>query len=288
MSARADPAAPVDLERILREVKGSRKYRHLCDETVRRIASSAARRSSSHRDAVKRTKRKLHQACGAYLAGWDARRAERILDALPAGAGPQVLRSACRQLMAAHASTKERLGMLERLYAAIFEVTGTPASVLDLGCGLHPLALPWMQLPPATRYTAWEIDERIVALVNRFFELAGRKSAVCLCKDLLAQMPTETADIAFLLKVLPGLERQQAGSGLRLLGDLPARFVVVSFPVRSLSGRDRNMPENYAAAMETTLSQLSLPARRIDCDAELVFVVDKARGRDEGTGLRRT
>ena len=52
------------------------------------------------------------------------------------------LKSACRDILTLHSSTRERLPILDRFYRAVFEITGQPASILDLGCGLNPLACP--------------------------------------------------------------------------------------------------------------------------------------------------
>ncbi len=262
-----------DAATIVRQVRRSRKYRHLCEATVARVAAWAISRSTSQKDALKRTKRKLHQVYAAYLQRWDFDRARAILDALPPGADEESLRSACRQIMMLHTSTRERLGLLETMYDSIFEITGPVESVLDIGCGLHPLSLPWMS-PAPLRYRAWDIDERMIELLNCFFAIAHlpREAA---CRDILAEMPTEPADVAFLMKTLPCLERQEVGSGLRVIRELPARFVVVSFPARSLSGRSKNMPQNYATAMEALLAQGPWPAGTIDCGQELIYVVDK-------------
>lgn len=268
----------LDLAAAAAQVKGSRKYRHLCDETVQRIVAWAATRSRTQKEMVARARRKLHQVYGAYLSGWDAEHAGQLLDTLAPGCPEERVRAVCRDVMALHASTRERLPLLDALYGQIFAVTGVPRRVLDLGCGLHPFALPWMGLAPDADYTAWEIDETIVALANRFLRATGRTGGAgrpgrAVCRDVLASEPAEPADLVFLLKMLPCLEQQEKGSGARLLSGLRAPFVVVSFPNESLGGRAKGMRAHYAAVMEQVASGLGGGLVRIEHEPETFYVL---------------
>ncbi|HEY1426462.1 MAG TPA: hypothetical protein VGF50_07305, partial [Caulobacteraceae bacterium] len=56
-----DPAA------VAADVSTARKYAGVAPALVRRIAEAEAPKVKSHAEAVKRAKRKLHQAVGAYL-----------------------------------------------------------------------------------------------------------------------------------------------------------------------------------------------------------------------------
>jgi 16S rRNA (guanine(1405)-N(7))-methyltransferase len=60
--------------------------------------------------------------------------------------------------------------------------------VLDLGCGLNPLALPWMGLPATTRYYACDVDHGQVAFLKGWLALAGQPGQAFVC-NLLAPMP---------------------------------------------------------------------------------------------------
>jgi len=267
-----DIVIPDVAARILR----SPKYRHLCDATVRRMAGWAAARSRSAAEAEKRARRKLHQVYGAYLAQWDASRAAAVLADAPAACEGPALRDTCRRILALHASTRERLALLDGFYERIFAVTGPPARVLDIGCGLHPFALPWMHLPEGCLYRAWEIDRRIVDLANGLFPRTPLPGGKAECRDVLVELPAGPADVCFLLKMLPCLE-QQAGCTERLLRRIPARWIVVSFPTASLSGRDVGMARHYADRFEATLRAAGLEAEKIALPSELLYVVDAAR-----------
>jgi 16S rRNA (guanine(1405)-N(7))-methyltransferase len=238
------------------------------------VAAWAGARGGLHKEVVKRTKRKLHQVYGAYLEQWDPQVACQLLESLGPSAHPDAVRDACRRVLRLHTSTRERVDLLETLYPALFSITGVPGRVLDLGCGLHPLSLPWMGLRANAEYHAWEIDDRMVDVVNRFFRAVGRPG-VAACRDMLADAPSEEADLVLLLKTVPCLEQQEKGSSARLLRCLNAPFVVVSFPTRTIGGRDRGMSPHYAAAMDRTLTALSWPTVKMEYREETFFVLDK-------------
>jgi len=263
---------PMDVDAIADVVRQSRKYRHLCLDTVARIARWALPRSNSQKDAVKRTKRKLHQVYGAYLAGLDTARLDGLLARMPEGEGLDPVRDACRAMMELHASTRERLDVLDTFYEPIFAVTGMPERILDLGCGLHPLALPWMGLPQGIEYEAWEIDGRIVDWLNRFFPAVG-VSGVARWRDMSCLGPNDGADVVFLLKMIPCLEQQEKGWGARLLRQLRARHAVVSFPGRSLGGREKGMADTYAQMMDEMLSASGWRADLVMRAPELCYVL---------------
>ena len=277
---------PIRLTDVVAAIGHSRKYRHLCRDMVTRVAAWAVSRSRSEADAVKRAKRKLHQIHGAYMHGWDADAAHALLDSLQPDPDVSALRPVCRRIMEQHASTRERLPALDGLYADIFEVTGVPRRVLDLGCGLHPFALPWMNLPPESEYAAWEVDGQMVALVNRFLALAGRRP-LARCRDVLARFPGEEADVILLMKMLPSLEQQRKGCSAEVLQVLNARFVVVSFPVRSMCGREKGMRAHYTRAMNNVLAECPWPTTTIELGREVFFVLDKrgTQGEDATSGV---
>lgn len=281
---------PIDADAIVEDLRRSRKYGRLCEGTLRRVAAWSAERSKSPKDALKRARRKLHQVYAAYLEQRDPALAEAMLDELPEHPDERTLRDACRRILELHASTRERMGLLDEFYESIFAITGLPGRVLDVGCGLNPFAIPWMGLPAGASYIAWEIDSCVVSLVNRFLPLANLEPLAD-CRDILTDPPSDSAervDVAMLLKMLPCLEQQAAGCSLAVLRAMPARFVVVSFPTHSIGARSgrkprsqgnlrttKNMSAHYAAGMKNIISQTKWRAWQINFQEELVFVLEK-------------
>ena len=260
------------LERVLAELRRSRRYRDVCEAVARRAAEDALARSGGEvRAAAKRAKRALHQIYGAFVPA--PLRAEHWLAELEASlaAGADV-RDVLREILAAHASTRERLPVLGRFYAEIFAATGRPRRVLDLGCGLAPLAAPWMGLEPGARYVGVELEHGLVRFVAAALELLGVDAEIR-AQDLLAPAPLPESDVAFALKLWPTLEQQGPGRAAELLGRVHAAHIVASFPRRSLGGRGGKALERAPAeAFLTWAGRERGAVKTLEFPDELVYV----------------
>jgi 16S rRNA (guanine(1405)-N(7))-methyltransferase len=263
-----------DVEEIVSAVAGSKKYHAICQDTIRRIAARELSAHGSAKAAVKATKRRLHQVYGAFEGDFDCEAAYRQLEVAYGEGSQAAIKAACQHMLALHSSTRERLPLLDRFYPAIFERTGQPATILDLGCGLNPLALPWMGLAAGNRYVALDIDANRVHFLNRYLALAGFEPAAR-CQDILSQPPEDIADVALLLKMSPSLERQEPGATLRLMDRLRTPYAAVSFAVKSLGGREKGMAEQYQQQFTTWMDDRRWPVEQISFESELVFVVKR-------------
>jgi 16S rRNA (guanine(1405)-N(7))-methyltransferase len=243
----------------------------LCRGICPRIAERELANYQNLKAATKATKRRLHQVYGAFEQDWDYDAAyQQLEEAYGLGTGPGI-RAACRQVMEQHSSTRERLPILDRFYPAIFEITGRPSSILDAGCGLNPLALPWMDLPAGARYVALDIDAARVRFLNRYLSLAGYEP-LARCQDVLSHPPADRADVALLLKMSPTLERQGTGATLRLIEQLDAPYIVVSYAVKSLGGREKGMLESYEQHFRELVRDREWSIEKLVFDTELVLV----------------
>jgi 16S rRNA (guanine(1405)-N(7))-methyltransferase len=248
---------------IVERVRRSSRYRDVDPLLVERLAADELPRSTSVDDAVKRVKRRLHQAVGAFRG----RRASRD--------GECESRDALLATMRSHASTRERLPFLDRFYPGIWALTGTPQRLMDLGCGLNPLALPWMGLDPTATYLASDVDERPLATVRRALAGLGQPHVVE-TRDLVAAPPDAEADVALLLKLVTTLDRQDPNAAERLLRALRVRHAVVSFATRSLGGRGDRRDRTYRARMERLVGGAGRVRGVAEASVpnELVFVLE--------------
>ena len=260
------------LDRLIAAVLASAKYRAIDPDLVRRIGATELTKRRNLKEAIKATKDTLHQVAGAFqdhdmpYTRW----LEALQEANPQGD----LRSVCREIMGHHASTRERLPILEELYAEVFADLFPITSVLDLACGLNPLALPWMPLAPAPTYHACDIDADMMSFLGAFLPLAGVQGTATVC-DVTQAIPQELVDLAFLLKAIPCLEQIDKSIGRRLLEDIPARHIVVSFPGKSLGGRGKGMLAHYEAHFQELVAGTEWAIRRIAFPTELVFVISR-------------
>jgi 16S rRNA (guanine(1405)-N(7))-methyltransferase len=233
---------PTELDRLVYTIVTSNKYRQITPALVRNLGAQELGKRRNFKEAVKATKNKLHQIAAVYQEGATAY--DRWYNALQQAPDRSALRAACAAIMAHHASTRERLPILESFYTTLF--TGLPpiASILDLACGLNPLAVPWMPLGGNVRYFAYDIYQDQIDFLNRSFPLLSVQGRAQVC-DLLQCHPPQRADVALLLKTIPCLEQVEKGVGRRLLDRVDAPVVIVSFPVQSLGGQAKGMPDFY-------------------------------------------
>jgi 16S rRNA (guanine(1405)-N(7))-methyltransferase len=262
------------LDELVNAVRAGARYRQIDPGLVRRIASQELAKGRSYKEAVKETRNKLHQVGGAYQeTAPDYPRLAAELDALPL-AEDEALRQFCRRAMLSHASTRERLPYLEDFYTPLRERLGPVRSILDLACGLNPLALPWLPLAPEGQYFACDIYTDMVAFLNRFFTHCGVNGRAEVC-DLTANLPAQPVELALLLKTLPCLEQLDRSIGARLLDGLRANVMLVSFPALSLGGHGKGMPQNYAAHFAALIAGRNWQVERWEVKTEVVFLVKK-------------
>jgi len=254
------------VERVLR----SSRYRDVDRSLLSRLADEELPRARNADDAVKRVKRRLHQAVGAFQG---ARVPSALADAWTGDLADGGFRAACADAMRGHASTRERLPHLDAFHAGIWAHTGVPRSVFDLGCGLHPLSLPWMGIGDAS-YLASDVDHRPLGTVRAFLELVGQPHRVE-ARDAVADPLTETADVALLLKLVTTLDRQDPDAAARLLRGMRARHAVVSFPGRSLAGRGKGMERTYRERLGRLVEDVGRVSAVAEASVpnELVFVL---------------
>jgi len=265
------------LEELIEEILQSRKYREMQihADTVRDILEKELRQARSQKEAVKAARQKLHNIIAPYLGDPDYPAACRSLDEAFAGGDPASVKAVCRQILAQHASTRERLPLLEQgFYQEIFAMTGrSPGVILDLACGLNPLAFPWMDLPPVTHYHAYDIHGPRVELINHFFSLQGL-APLAETRDVLVHPPETAGEVAFIFKEAHRMEQRQRGCSAPLWNALRVRFLAVSLPAHSLSGRFDLVERQRKLVAGIVGNQPWQVAERILGD-EMVFVIDK-------------
>jgi 16S rRNA (guanine(1405)-N(7))-methyltransferase len=263
-----------DLDTLVATVLRSGKYRKVSPDLVRAIGAAELAKRPSLKIALKATRRKLHQVGGAYL---DAPpNYAHGLALLRAAAGdPAALRDACRTLMQWHASTRERLPILDTFFTTTLAGLPPLRSVLDLACGLNPLAWPWMPLDPTATYVAYDIYADAVDFVGEFMRLAGVNGRAAV-RDVLHDPPTEPVDLALLLKTLPCLEQLAPNAAQTLLDALNARYLLISYPVASLGGRRKGMSATYTAQFAALAHGRSWTYQRFEFATELAFLVKTA------------
>ena len=227
-------------DNIYNEVMGSKKYSGLYEPLVKRICEEEHIKYKNNSDRVKAVKTKLHLLYGAFLKQSLREKANILLD-----------KGDIDGILRLHSSTLERIGHYKKFYEYIFKYAAS-GTILDIGCGYNPLSVSYMPEKPAFYY-AFDIDYNIAAFIRRYFEISGL-SNVCGCMDVITETPRQAADTAFLFKLLPVIESQKPGRGLKLLKELKVKNIVATYPTKSLGGKNKGMRKNYSSAFENMVS----------------------------------
>ena len=251
---------------ICEEILTSKKYTSLHRPLVLRICEEEYKKYSNDRDRIKGAKNALHAIYGAFLTSGIYKKANKILD--------QHNQSDWHnKILQLHASTNERIHDLHEFYSFIFENIGPVESILDIGCGFNPFTIPYMPHKP-TKYHAIDIDSRTADINNRCFAAMGLPELAA-CADIIIDTPNITADAAFLFKLLPLIDRQAKGRSAKLLSEVDTKFLVITYPTKSLTGKEKGMQAFYAAAFEEVIGGNLFVSSKRQIGSELVYIIVK-------------
>jgi 16S rRNA (guanine(1405)-N(7))-methyltransferase len=250
---------------IVAQVSGTKKSAQILPELVERIAARELAAGGPEKDIVKRVKRQLHQSGGAYFVRQPDYR--HWLDALRA-AGPDERLRLVQSFVRAHRSMAERSGDLRSYYSALYQGIPAGARVLDLACGLNPLAQAWMPWKAQT-YLASDIYQDMLDFLAAAGAMLGTPVRT-FAHDLTGPAPAPAeqaeADVVLLLKTLPCLDQISPTASARLLAALQVPEIIVTYPLKSLGGRNKGMAQNYRQAFERVaqgsgrrIEELALP-----------------------------
>jgi 16S rRNA (guanine(1405)-N(7))-methyltransferase len=264
-----------EVNQVIAAVRSGKGYGSMDPGLVERITRQEIAKGRGFKATVKAVRSVLHQVGGAYLpatppyAGW-----LEELKGLPHDPADPVLRAFCREKMQYHASTRERLPVIETFYQQTLGGLGEVESLLDLACGLNPLALPWMPLKPGAQVILCDIFSDMLAFVDAFRIHMGLDGVGFVC-DLVEQVPDNPVQAALLLKTIPCLEQLQKGIGSRLLEGINAETLVVTYPAASLGGRNKGMRKTYTDQFAELIEGKPWHVRGLEIGSELVYIVRK-------------
>ena len=123
-------------------------------------------------------------------------------------------------------------------------------------------------------YHGCDMYANMIDFLNAYFDLIPLKGIAHLC-DAAAAPPSKEVDLALVLKAIPCLEQIDKLAGVRLLDGLNARYLALSFPAKSLGGRQKGMVENYSARFEELSAGRGWKLlSRLEFETELTFVVE--------------
>lgn len=176
------------------------------------------------------------------------------------------------RILQSHKSTQERFPSYTPFYISLFRITGKPKVILDLACGLNPLSFPWMGLKEVIYY-AYELSPDDASFIQSYFGIMKKYSGLngkSFSADLLKLPSLPRCDVCFLFKALDSLESLKKGISLQLIRSIDAKFIVASFPTRSISGKRRLKERSWFVSLLKDLDY-----KTIELENELFYVIKK-------------
>jgi 16S rRNA (guanine(1405)-N(7))-methyltransferase len=232
-----------DAERIIREV--------IARSPACRAAAAEATdpdrlaRTRAFKDAASRAREKIYYSLRQYRTDAEGAKANvAALEELADDATPSEREEATRRVMQGHASTRERIENCAAFYEQVFSLAGEPQSIIDIGCGVQPLAFPFDGLGSSVEvYIAADKDAAAVRAVNAHARFLGPGRLRALAWDiadgwepLVELAGVETFDLALMLKLVPVVKRLDP-SLLETLARAPAKLMLVTGAAMSMTKR---------------------------------------------------
>lgn len=168
-------------------------------------------------------------------------------------------------LLQTHSSTKERIDFYPQLKEIIKKLK--VKSILDLGCGINPLAL----AEPGIRYYASDINLKELKLIEKFFAektIEGKAFFCDLTKIEKCSLPE--SDICLILKVFDILGKNVYLIAEKVISCLKSKYLLVSFSARTLSGRRMSKPRRIW--FEKLLGKTGYSFEIIKSDSEIFYL----------------
>jgi len=185
-------------------------------------------------------------------------------------------------ILSTSVSAKERIYYYPELYKKIFSITGKLDSIADIGAGINPISFIFMGLDNV-KYYAYEISKSDCDFINNYFELlqkqgrcgcglvGGRSEILDLKQDNINKIPS--VDVVFLFKVLDVIEEKGHKLAEKIIKNLKAKFIIVSFATKTVSSKRMNFPQR--GWIERMLQRINLKFEKLDFENEVYYVIKK-------------
>ncbi len=169
-----------------------------------------------------------------------------------------------------HKSTKERAKDYPYIYRKIFDITGKPKKILDLGCGLNPLSYKSLG---DIYFISTEITDYDCEKLKDYFKKNKIKGEV-LKMNLLEKNELPKADVCFMFKLIDSLEFKGHKIAERLIKEIYAKYIIVSFATSTTKGRKMNYPRR--GWFEIMTKRLGYSFDKFETSNEIFYVLKKS------------
>lgn len=262
-----------NLPQLIHRISSSKKYKGVYNKTIERIVSECVQRYGKN-NAEKKARTLLHRIWSSYYIGKPDYK--YLIEKIKENFTDEIrLKETILNILAYQSSVKERIPILDIFYHRIFSITDYPSSIIDHACGLNPLTIFWMNLPKDTIYNGFDIDTNQIEFLNEAFQIIGIENKIDIRTGDIVSDKFDYADIVFMLKLLPLLEQQRKGLSIEIMKKQQCRYMVISFPIKSLSGSEKGMIKFYSNWFESRIINEKWEIEKLIFKTELVYIITK-------------
>lgn len=193
-------------------------------------------KSKQFKEVVKEIRKEIGIVYGSFLTQ-DFTKKEKLLENIKN-------KNEIVELLKLHKSTRERVDYYEKIYKQIFMWYTPKIGICDLACGLNPLSYILIEEIIKTKpyYYASDLNPKDMDYLNSFFKkfkINGiAKSYDITTMSFLLDKKFQECDLVFLFKALDSFEFAKKNISKEILEKLPQKYIVVSFPTKSLVSKE--------------------------------------------------
>ncbi len=251
----------MDKNAILEEIKRKKELSGLADSLVSNILDNYLRRHNIEFNALKKKEIKIVikdiRAELRNLAGRFQKSLKKI----------ELKNENINEILKTHASTSERFDFYPKLRAMIRSLK--ISSILDIGCGLNPIALADKKI----YYYASDVNEENLALIRKFFEKHKIKGEVFTYDIKNPNTSLPKSDLCLMLKLLDIVETKSHEIAKAIIEKIDYKYILISFATKTLSGKRMRYPRRKW--FEFLLKNLNCEYKTFSSNNELFYLVKK-------------
>ncbi|VVB77584.1 Ribosomal RNA methyltransferase (FmrO) [uncultured archaeon] len=270
------------INEFLIEIKKGKKYSTLSDEIIVEEIKEYLRKNNRvikiDKQSVKEIRSKLHRLYSSYLRGKKNRRVKLLEELKKSPGNVEII----EKILSTAVSTKERLQYYNEIYKEIFEITGKPKTIIDLGAGINPVSYIYMKEVGinSLSYYSYDIDISDINFLNDYFQIMktqglNGKAQILNVRNLEEISNLPSSDIIFMFKLIDLINTNNHKPGEELIKNLSlkTKYIVVSFSTNTISGKPMNLPRRKG--FELMLERVNLKFKVLKIPGEVFYVINR-------------
>jgi len=266
------------INNLLTKVKQNKKYKSISDEIVLAEIKnylSKNKISKISKQNIKDIRNQLHKS----YASFQTKKKNKIQDYLKELKKNPSNKDITTKLLSITLSTKERLDNYNYIYKKIFDMTGKPRVILDLGAGFNVFSFPLMDLT-ILEYNSYDVNDKDVEYLNEYYKIMKERGLYGEARILdirgfreISKLPS--VDIIFLFKIIDIIDKENHKLSEELIKQLipKTKFIIASFATKTLTRKKMNFPKRKW--FELMLERNNLKFQVINTNNEIFYVIKK-------------